>query len=156
MYEKQAQIQASQKQLVPQIAIDNVDGDAEKVKKKKKKKVKKSINKPANELKLVDMDQWNNAGNPGNQEIIDFIDSEIENEENLPEWGAGDFKPKRNYEVPPSGPPKPNQVMPNANLHQNKSARPDPTRAANDYLLQKVQDPAYQQKLFNNDFVNGV
>ena len=88
--------------------------------------------------------------------MIDFVDSELEGEELMPEWGAGDFKPKRNYEVPTGGPPKYNQVTPNANIHQNKNVRPNPTQAANEFLLQKVQDPAYQQKLFNNDFVNGV
>jgi hypothetical protein len=46
--------------------------------------------------------------------------------------------------------------MPNSNLHQNKSSRPNPTQAANDFLMKKVNDPGYQQKLFNNDFVNGV
>ena len=154
MYEKQAQLQSQQKQLIPQIAVINADVEVQQ-KKKKKKKVKKINKTQANEVK-GDMEQWNNAGNPGTQEIIDFIDSEIENEEHMPEWGAADFKPKRNYEVPSNGLPKSNQVMPNANLHQNKSARPNPTQAANEYLLQRVQDPAYQQKLFNNDFVNGV
>ena len=46
--------------------------------------------------------------------------------------------------------------MPNSNLHQNKSSRTNPTQAANDFLMKKVNDPGYQQKLFNNDFVNGV
>lgn len=114
MYEKQAQFQAQQKDIIPSIAVMNVDDIQHK--KKKKKKVKKSNKASANEIK-GEMDQWNNAGNPGTQEIIDFIDSELEGEELMPEWGAGDFKPKRNYEVPTGGPPQYNQVMPNSNLH---------------------------------------
>jgi len=31
---------------------------------------------------------------------IDIIESEIEEEERMEEWGAMDFKPKRNYDVP--------------------------------------------------------
>jgi hypothetical protein len=47
-------------------------------------------------------------------------------------------------------------VVPNANFHQNKNARPNPSQAANEYLLAKVKDAEYQQRLFNNDFVNGI
>jgi hypothetical protein len=36
----------------------------------------------------------------GNIPSIDIIDSEIEEEDHMEEWGAMDFKPKRNYDVP--------------------------------------------------------
>ena len=62
-------------------------------KKKKKKKVKrKQLGNDAIQ------EQWKQLDN--NNVFVEMVDSEVEEEERMQEWGAMDFKPKRNYEVP--------------------------------------------------------
>lgn len=119
-------------QAGPSRDIHFVDEDEEehhnRVKKKKKKKKKANANGYAVE-------------SPDEQNQMDDQ-----------QWNLPAFKPRRDYEVPGIG----KQPGTLANALDKKSLPPNPTQQTNEYLMQRVNDPAYQKQLQDNQIKNQV
>lgn len=102
---------------------------------KKKKKKKKKVAHQANGYAVESPDEH-------------VADNELHLQDQ--QWNVPAFKPRRDYEVPGGG--KQPGTIPNS--IDRKAAPPNPTQKANDYLLQRVNDPAYQQYLADNQLKN--
>jgi hypothetical protein len=81
-------------------------------------------------------------------------DEEEEQHQDDEQWNVPlAFKPRKNYDLPPE-PRDPNpKILPNEQAYkppqENKSVQ-----QMNDYLLQRVNDQNFQQKLNDNQYLN--